>query len=278
MKNGHFKAWTICAAAALLCARPARAGETAVVISADSSHYMEAYRAFNAALGERIEFLDASVPGVRLPDDIHYAAAFGARAVALRYPPGTKLVYALAPVTPHGAQWHQVSMVPQPGRALAAYRGLQPGLKRLAVFWAAYPGADYIEELRVAGEKAGIEIISARLKSPDSIPERLRHLLGKMDAFWLMPDPVLITRSSLMVLASFSCANSLPFYAPTYSLLETGAAATFSPDFSEAGAAAAGAIAALRAGREVPRIIYTDSSRLSVNKELIEKCRWPLKK
>ena len=76
---------------------------------------------------------------------------------------------------------------------------------------------------------SGVEIISVRLQSPDSMPERLRKLMGKMDAFWLMPDPVLITKSSLMVLADFSCANSIPFYAPTYALVQGGATASFAP-------------------------------------------------
>lgn len=267
------------AAAALFCVPwAARAADTVAVISADAPYYQEAYAAFSSAFGGGEELLDASAPGFKPPEDARYAVAFGARAAALQYPPGTSLVYALAPITSPNPHWHQVSMAPQPARALAAYRKLQPGLRRLAVFWAVYPGQEYLDDLREAGDKAGIEIVSARLKSPDSIPERLRGLLGKIDAFWLMPDPALITQSSLMVFSSFSCANSIPFYAPTFSLVQAGAAAAFSHDFSDAGAAAAGAITSIRAGEKVPHIIYTGKSRLIVNGALIEKCRWPLKR
>lgn len=281
MKNGYRKTCTLnaLAAAALLCAPgAARAAETVVVISADSPYYREAYAAFSAALGEEAEVIDASSPGFRLPEDILYAVAFGAKAAALRYPSGTRLVYALAPVTPHGANWHQISMMPHPDRAIAAYKGIQPGLRRLAVFWAVYPGPEYISSLREAGDKAGVDIISVQIKSPDSIPARLRQLLGEADAFWLMPDPVLITQSSLLVFSSFSCANGIPFYAPTFSLLQAGASAAYAPDFSDAGAAAAGAILSMRGGGKEPRIIYTGRSRLMVNEALIEKCRLPLKK
>lgn len=254
------------------------AADLAAVVSSDSEPYAAAYAAFKDALGAPHDFYDASAPGFAPPEDIMYAAAFGAKAAAAEYPAGTRLVYALAPVTGRSRGWHQISMAPIPAEALAAYKGLQPGLKRLAVFWAAYPGADYLEELRKAGEAAGIEIISAKLKSPDSFPERLRLLMGKMDAFWLMPDPALITRSSLLVLASFSCSNSIPFYAPTYALVLSGATASFAPGFKDAGTAAARAIMALRKGNKLPPVTYPGNTVLRVNEGLREKCRWPLLK
>lgn len=263
--------------AALLCCRalPSAAGEVAAVLSSDSGHYAEAYAAFKAGPNGGAELLDASVPGLSVPSDVKYVAAFGVKAAALRYPPGTRLVYALAPVEGR-AHSHEISMAPRPSEALAAYKKLQPGLKRLAVFWAAYPGEDYIEELRVAGVGTGVEIISARLNSPDSLPERLRRLMGKMDAFWLLPDPALITQSSVMVLSAFSCANSVPFYAPTYALALAGGTASFSPDFAEAGAEAARAVAVLVSGGELPRVIYPQHVSLRVNEALLGKCKWPL--
>ncbi len=254
------------------------AADLAAVVSGKSGPYAAAYAAFKAALEAPHDFYDASAPDFAPPEDISYAVAFGAKAAAVEYPPGTRLVYALAPVTGRSRNWHEISMAPQPAEAIAAYRRLQPGLRRLAVFWAAYPGEIYMEELRKAGQAAGVEIISAKLKSPDSFPERLRRLMGKMDAFWLMPDPVLITQSSLMILADFSCSNAIPFYAPTYALVIHGATASFAPEFPDAGAAAARAIAAIRRGDALPPVIYPEKTSLRVNEELRDKCRWPLAK
>lgn len=278
MKARHLKAIACAAAAALpCCAAPARAGDLAAVVSSQAGPYAEAYAAFKAALAVQADLHDASSPGFEPPEDARYVAAFGARAAALDYTPGVHGVYALAPVAGLKPGWHQVSMAPPPAAALAAYRGLQPGLRRLAVFWAAYPGEKYISELRAAGEAAGVEIISARLKSADSLPERLRRLMGKMDAFWLMPDPALITQGSLRVLADFSCSNAVPFYAPTSALVLNGATASYAPDFAAAGAAAARAITTLRGGGRLPGVIYPDTAQLKVNEDLRERCRWPLK-
>jgi hypothetical protein len=267
----------ICGLAALLCGSvlPCPAGEVAAILSSDSGHYSAAYAAFKAGPSGRADLLDASSPDFYIPADVKYVAAFGVKAAALRYPPGTHLVYALAPVEGR-AHSHEISMAPRPAEALAAYKKLQPGLKRLAVFWTAYPGEDYINELRAAGAGAGVEIISAQLKSPDSLPERLRRLMGKMDAFWLMPDPALITQPSFMVLSAFSCANSVPFYAPTYALAQGGGTASFAPDFAEAGAAAGRAVAVLVSGGQLPRVIYPENVELRVNENLIGKCKWPI--
>ena len=265
------------AAAALLFFAPGElaAADMAAVVSSNAGPYTEAYSAFKTAMVLPMDFYDVSKPGFAPPEDIKYAVAFGAKAAAVEYPPATHLVYALAPVAGRGRGWHEISMLPAPAAAIEAYKGLQPDLKRLAVFWAVYPGEKYLEDLAAAGNKAGVQIVSAKLKDPDFFPERLRHLLGKMDAFWLMPDPVLITKNSLMVLSSFSCANSIPFYAPTSALVLNGASASFAPDFAEAGVEAAKAITNIYRGGQQPRVTYPEKSTLRVNTDLVDKCRWP---
>lgn len=271
------RTWRWALGLAFLLAGPAAAADICVVLSAESGPYAEAYAAFEADLDLPHKTHDASKPGFVHPEDSVYSVAFGARAAAADYQPGTHGVYALTPSIVRRNGWHHISMVPSPDAAIAGLKGLQPGLGRLAVFWSVYPGEPYMEALRESGHRAGVEIISARLRSPDSFPERLRGLLGKMDAFWLMPDPALITGNSLLVLASFACANSVPFYAPTAALVQSGATASLAPDFSQSGAAAAAAIKTLHAGGKLPPVIFVENPRLRLNAELKEKCRWPIK-
>lgn len=275
----NFLTGILAACAVLACAAAAAAGaDIAAVVSSDSGAYAEAFSAFKAALGGPVDYYNAAAAEFEPPSEAHFAVAFGARAAALEYPSGMHRIYALAPVTGRGSGWHEISMMPEPAAALAAYRGLQPGLRRLAVLWDAYPGEKYIAELQKAGAAAGVEVLAARLKSPDQLPERLRRLMGKMDAFWLMPDPALITPGTLLVMTSFACANSIPFYAPTHALVANGATAAFAPDFAEAGAAAARAVAVIRGGGKLQPLTYPANARLTSNDELIEKCRWPVRK
>lgn len=261
----------------LLQAAGASAGELAAVVSSVSNPYTEAMGGFKNGIKSQFDYYDSSKPGFVTPEDARFVAAFGVKAAALDYPPGTHLVYALAPIARRGPGAHEISMLPAPAEALQAYKTLQPQLGRLAVFWSKYPGEGYLEELARAGEPLGVKILPVRIKSPDFFPERLRSLMGKMDAFWLMPDPALINKSGLLVLANFSCANSIPFYAPTYALVLEGATASFSPDFTAAGAAAAQAITLIMKGGEQPKVVYPDRSAMRVNDALRGKCGWPLK-
>ncbi|MCM2266588.1 MAG: hypothetical protein NDI60_02300 [Elusimicrobiales bacterium] len=266
----------LAAGALLLLPSACLAGDLTAVLSVNTGPYAEAYLEFKAEMGEPFTLFDLSQPGEVPTDETRHTAAFGAKAAALDYPQGAHIVYALAPVALRGRGFHEISMVPAPGPALAAYKAFQPGLRRLAVFWTAYPGEDYISDLREAGKAAGIEVISSKLKNPEAFPERLRRLMGKMDAFWLMPDPALITQSSIMLLASFSCANGIPFYAPTSALVGSGATASYAPEFAQAGAAAARALRTLHKGDRLPQVTYVEDVRLRVNKVLPEKCRWPV--
>jgi len=273
--KARLAAW-ITAGGLLLCPAVSRGGDLAAVLSSNSGPYAEAYAAFKAELGLPVDLYDLSKTGTEAPQEQVYAAVFGAKAAALGYPAGSHIVYALTPVTIRSRLWNEISMVPAPEPAIAAYKGLQPGLKRLAVFWTAYPGEQYLSDLKEAGKKAGIEVISSKLKSPDSFPDRLRRLMGSMDAFWLMPDPALITQSSIMVLASFSCDNSIPFYAPTSALVTSGATASYAPEFQEAGAAAARILLQMRNGTRVQQVTYVNKVSLRVNADAAEKCRWPI--
>lgn len=272
------KALAVTAALLPLSLVPARGGDLAAVISSDSGAYAEAFAAFRASMQAPFDTYDLSKSGADIPEEVRFVVAFGAKAAALQYAPGTHLVYALTPVTGRGRLWHEISMVPEPGAALAAYKALQPGLKRLAVLWAAYPGEKYLSELKAAGAGAGVEIISSRIKGPDMLPDRLRGLMGKIDAFWLMPDPALITQSSIMLLSSFSCENGIPFYAPTAALVASGATASFAPDFSRSGAEAAKAVMIMYRNGELPAVSYVPEATLKVNKEASLRCRWPLAK
>ncbi len=270
------RAGCLTAALAPLCAWPAAAADLAAVLSSGSGPYAEAYAAFEKALGLEHKRYELSRKGGNPPDEAGLTVAFGAKAAALNYPPGTHLVYALTPVHLRGRGWHEISMLPEPARALAAYKGLQPGLRRLAVFWTAYPGEGYLSELKRAGEAAGVQVIASRLKSAEGFPERLRSLLGRMDAFWLMPDPPLITQSSIMVLSKFSCDNAIPFYAPTQALVASGATAAYAPGFAESGAAAARAVKLILSGARPPQTVYPEHPVLRVSDLPPDKCRWPI--
>lgn len=251
------------------------AQETAAVLSKGSGLYFETFLAFQKALGRPLTAFDLSKEKPRLGPDLKAVVAFGSKAAAFEYPAKTKVIYLLAPgyiPKTTGAGFTNISALPEPGQAIAAYQQLQPGLKRLAVMFKKYSPGHYTSALAEAAKARGVEIIPVALAKPSEFPDRLRDLAGKIDAFWLLPEPALINRTSLMVLSEFSCSNKMPFYAPSGGLTELGAAASFAPDSSQAGAAAAAALEKSLSGISLPETLYVARSELTVNAAFIGKC------
>lgn len=266
--------------AVLLCV-PAACGaqDTAVVLAKGSGLYFEASLAFQKALGRPVQVYDLAAGSPSLPRGLKAAAAFGAKAAALKYPAGARLIILLAPgyTPPAGSSATVVSAFPEPAQALAAYKSLQPGLARLAVFYRGAPGSGYTAELVRAAASLGIEILPVPLAAPEKFPDALRALDGKTDAFWLLPEPALINKTSLKVLSEFSCSHKLPFYAPSAGLTELGAAASFAPGVDEAAAAAADALNRALAGEALPATLYAPRSALTLNEAFSRRCGLPVK-
>lgn len=262
------------------CPAACGAQEAAAVLAKGSGLYFETFLAFQKALGRPLTTFDLSVEKPHLPRGLKAVVAFGSKAAAYDYLSSTKVIYLLAPgYTPAGAggRFTGISALPEPAQAVEAYLKLQPGLKRLAVFASKSSRNSYLSDLAAAAKPRGVEIVPVALGGPGEFPDKLRALAGRIDAFWLLPEPDLINKTSLMVLAEFSCSNKLPFYAPSGGLTELGAAASFAPDFSEAGAAAAGALTKVLSGQALPVTIYVDRSELTVNGTFVKKCALPVK-
>lgn len=269
---------TLAAGAALLCCAPAAAQEAAV-LSKGSGPYFEAYLALQKALARPVTPFDLSAGKPDLPGGLKAVVAFGARAADLDYPEGVKVIVALAPgYSPRGSKagYVRICPLPQPDEAVAAFRRLQPGLRRLAVVYSPAM-SPYTGMIEGAAGPGGVELVRVQLQSPAQLPDRLRSLLGKADAVWLLPDPALINKTSLSVLGEFSCANKVPFYAPSAGLLQFGAAASFAPETEETGKAAARALKAALAGEALPDVIHASNPVLTLNRGAAERCSLPLK-
>lgn len=268
------------AAPCVLSPAAGRAQEAAAVLSKGSGLYFETFLAFQKALGRPIASFDIAKEKPRLPSGLKAAVTFGATAAAAEYPPKARIISLLAPgYRPKngGGRFTKISALPEPAQAIAAYKELQPGLKRLAVLFNKSSAGNYASFLAEAARPLGVEILPVGLGGPLEFPDKLRDLEGNADAFWLLPEPALINKTSLMVLAEFSCSNRIPFYAPSGGLSELGAAASFAPTFAEAAATAAAALEKALAGKPLPETIYVARSELTLNAAFVAKCGLPVR-
>lgn len=261
-----------------LAAAPLRAAdEVAVVLSAPGGAYLEAFSAFQAAYGSEVPYFDASAAKPSLPEGVTTVVTLGNRAATLDYPAGVNLINAMAPgffsrPRPGGGRVVKISMVPEFRLLLAKLRQIQPSLARLAIFWSAPGFAPFVVPMQEAGTAAGIKVVAFKVTDPATVPSLLRKTLGETDAFWLPPDPLLISPETLLIFTEFSLGNGVPMYTTTKGMVRDGACASVGISFAESGAAAGMAAKALRAGEQIPDIVFPPKLEITLNASSARRC------
>lgn len=268
----------LAAAALLCCGGPARAADEVVaVLSSSGGAYMEAFSAFQAEYGAAVRAFDASAETPRIPAGTRTVVAFGGKASGLNYPPGVALVYTIAPgaflhAERKNARTVKISMVPEFRLVVSKLKAIQPGLDRLTVLWMSPGFAAYTQSFVETGAAAGVKVKTVRVERLEELPVLLRGGLKDMQAFWLPPDPFLISPETLMIFREFSWSNGIPMYASTKGLAREGACASVGISFAESGAAAARAAKALNGGGAAPAVVFPTKTELTLNATAARKC------
>lgn len=130
----------------------------------------------------------------------------------------------------------------------------------------------FADNYGAAGAQLGLEVSVVKVERLAQLPGVLRGALGNIDAFWLPPDPMILSPESLMIFREFSWANHVPMYASTKGLTREGACASLGVSFADSGLAAAAAVKALRRGEELPPVIFPDQTELTLNASAARQC------
>lgn len=261
----------------IAAAGPLAAGDTVAVLAEASGVYMEAFSAFQDSYGEKIPYFDISRKKPVIPPGTRTVVAFGAEAAMNHYPAGLELVYAMAPgymadAGKRSGATVKISMLNPPKQLLTGLKELQPALKRLLILWRAPAYAAMLETYAAEGAGMGIEVSPVKVNRDEELPGLLRAAVGSADAFWLPPDPLLISESTLMILGEFSLSNRIPMYVATKGLAQKGACAAIGASFPQIGAAASDALKKLRNGIPLPPVIYPAGSQLTLNASAARRC------
>lgn len=246
------------------------------VLSRGDGVYMEAFSAFQAAYGSDIPHYDLSHGRPALPPQARTVVAFGGRAADWPYPARVNLVYAMAPgllLAPRSpGRTVKVSLLPGVPRILSRMREMQPALKKLTIFWTAPRYDALMAETQAAAAALGIEVSLRKISGPEALPGVLRGEMGRMDAFWLPPDPLLVNQDNLRILREFSWSNGIPFYGSTRGMTREGAVASLGVTFRGVGEAAAALVRRLEAGETPPPILYPEAEELTLNASAARRC------
>jgi len=244
--------------------------EIVVVMSSDSSPYQEALAGFQEAYGKSVDVVNLAHGEPTMASDTRIIVAIGGKAAIYEYSGKLPLVYCMAPGLVVSAQQHagpriEIHTTVAMPVLIRNLRDIQPGLKRLAIFWMADAGRGNFEyESDVSA--MGVTLLSEHLDKVDELPGHLRALHGHADAIWITADPLIMTAQNFATTKEFCKANAIPLYVPVDSLADRGAAAAVSVSFREIGRTAAAAAKQALANHSIDsQIIFSDKSTLTLN-------------
>lgn len=243
----------------------AKAADIVAVMGSDSPPYQEAFKGLQEAMGRSVDSLNLGAGAPAIPAGTKVIVAIGGKAATASYPDSVPLIYCMSPSV-HLARGlsFRISVSPSPAKTLSTLKEIQPGLKRLAAFWASDSLEDDIQEMRKSGGAAGVEILSKRVTGPDQLPDQLRSIQGGADAVWIAADPPILTPESFGSFKAFAVSNRVPLYVPGGGFVAKGGMASIASDFKEMGRAAAAAAQAVLSGRPAGKF-YPEKIELILN-------------
>lgn len=141
------------------------------------------------------------------------------------------------------------------GTQLANLSVFSPQLKKLGVIYSDEFTADAIKEIREAAAILGIEIVEEKISHTKEFRLTFKKMSDKVDAFWLLADPLLYTLENVAWLKEQCIKDRLICMGPSSNIARAGILLAVDPDPSSIGEQTASLVRAiLDGGREIKQI------------------------
>ncbi len=164
-----------------------------------------------------------------------------------------------------------VSMDISPEAHLASLSELFPRAKKIGVLYDPRNTGPYVAEASEAARRRGIELVVRAVRNAREAPGLLDELLGKIDVYWMLPDPTVVTPELVDYVLLFSIENNIPLLSFSRKYVDMGAVAALQTLPFDMGVQAGEIVKALSAGAKGPLRPYAKTYRLILNRKVAEK-------
>lgn len=140
-----------------------------------------------------------------------------------------------------GTRFAGVALIVRPLRQLTTLLDIVPTVKRIGVIYNPEDSVSrrLIEGAREDATRVGVVLHESPLENAARIADALKLLEGKVDALWLIPDPVCAAPEPSQRILEFAERHKLPVLAFTGAFVQRGALVAVGVDMAEQGALAA---------------------------------------
>ncbi|HUL01166.1 MAG TPA: ABC transporter substrate binding protein [Nitrospirota bacterium] len=164
-----------------------------------------------------------------------------------------------------------VSMDISPETYIATIMKVFPKAKKIGLLYDPLNTAAFVEAASKAARAIGIELIPSAVNDPSMIPNAVNGLRGKMDVYWMLPDPSVVTPEIVDYLLNFSFQHNVPIFSFSRKYVEMGAIAALDIDPYDMGVQAAEIAKKILAGNSSAIRVYARKSTLSINAKVARK-------
>jgi putative ABC transport system substrate-binding protein len=164
-----------------------------------------------------------------------------------------------------------VSMDIAPETYVVSMREAFPQARRIGLLYDPKNTAAFVAEAAKAMAAAGLELVAGEVGDPSQYAALLGKMTGKIDLFWMLPDPTVVSAETVDSLLRFSFQSNVPVFSFSRKYVEMGAVAALDVDPYEMGVQAGHIVNRLSAGRPAAIREYSRPSDLTINLKVAKK-------
>ena len=274
-----------CILAALLgCFGSAQAEQPAKILVLNSDASVEKYRLpqeeFTQAVGVPVIEINLAEKKWKRADleelfydeepDVVYCIGTKSYLLAQKYAGKTPVVFSSIINwlrLPVSKQIYGVSNELHAGMEMMLFRYIFPNIQTIGVLYSRKYTQEWLQTAAAQGKELGLSLVAHELNANESLEHALKKFPANMNAFWLIPDPlVMSTSQDLQTILAFCDARKIPVFSYHEAFAGYGAALAVSVDAPTIGRQAAAITSSVLAGEQLPeRVQFPAGSYITLN-------------
>ncbi|MBI5640969.1 MAG: hypothetical protein HZA17_11135 [Nitrospirae bacterium] len=137
------------------------------------------------------------------------------------------VIYTMVPTHPASAVQNVsgVSISLSPDRYLDALLDVFPNARRIGVVFDPNRSEAFVNDAVHACRSRGLEIIAKKAMRPSDVPSLIDGMKDRIDVFWLLPDPMVVSPESLQYILLVSFQHKMPVFTFSKKYVDMGAIA-----------------------------------------------------
>jgi len=166
-----------------------------------------------------------------------------------------------------------VSMSISPDSQLQAIKNVLPQIKKIGLLYHPAGTGEFVLKAKRAADANGITLVAKEVYDSREVPDLLRSINNKIDAFWMIPDMTVVTPETIQFILLYSFQNNIPVITFSDKYVEMGALMSLEIDPYDIGKQAGEMARKFLSGTDMNQIARTDArnSKLTLNMITAEK-------